>query len=82
MIHVANGWDQSFVNYFYTGILREGALSLDDIDIMGFSFYPFFNNKATLEALNATMHDITPKYKKVSQTFNDTIFQKAHNKIL
>ncbi|KZT28117.1 glycoside hydrolase family 53 protein [Neolentinus lepideus HHB14362 ss-1] len=64
MIHLANGWDQSGVTSFYKNVFIPGALSPNDVDIMGFSFYPFYNTRATLSALQSSMSSITKAYGK------------------
>ncbi|TFK49440.1 arabinogalactan endo-1,4-beta-galactosidase [Heliocybe sulcata] len=64
MIHLANGWDQSGVTSFYQNVFIQGALSASDVDIMGFSFYPFYDTRATLSALQSSMAAITKAYGK------------------
>ncbi|KAF8875399.1 endogalactanase [Gymnopilus junonius] len=64
MIHLANGWDSSAVSSFYSQIFMPGQLSLSDIDVMGFSFYPFYGTGATLSALQSSLQNIINKYEK------------------
>ena len=65
VVHIDNGWDSSRVSYFFNGIFVPGALSTSDVDILGFSFYPFYNTGATLNALKSSMQNIVSKYNKV-----------------
>ena len=66
VVHIANGWDSGDVNYFWNGIFVPGALATSDVDIMGFSFYPFYGTGATLSALQSSMNGIISKYNKVT----------------
>ncbi|KAG5220627.1 glycoside hydrolase family protein [Salix suchowensis] len=47
MVHLADGWDTGTINWFYGGIFLQGQFAREDIDILGFSFYPFYNTRAT-----------------------------------
>ncbi|KAF7973600.1 hypothetical protein HWV62_14760 [Athelia sp. TMB] len=64
MIHLANGWEESAVASFYKQIFRAGEFATTDIDIMGFSFYPFYDTGATLSALEASLKSIYSSYGK------------------
>jgi arabinogalactan endo-1,4-beta-galactosidase len=65
VVHIANGWDSGSVSSFWNGILVPGALSTSDVDIFGFSFYPFYGTGATLDALKSSLNNIISKYNKV-----------------
>ena len=65
MIHLANGWDESAIANFYENVFQPGAFAITDIDIMGFSFYPFFGTGATLDALQTSLTSIYSTYWKV-----------------
>ncbi|KAF2457284.1 Arabinogalactan endo-1,4-beta-galactosidase [Lineolata rhizophorae] len=64
MIHVDNGWNWGDQQYFYDSILRTGAISLDDFDVMGVSYYPFYNEAATLSALRDSLARMASTYGK------------------
>ncbi|PFH48046.1 glycoside hydrolase family 53 protein [Amanita thiersii Skay4041] len=64
MIHLANGWDLGGINFFYGGIFIPGELALSDIDIMGFSFYPFYGTGATLSALRSSLGSVVSQFNK------------------
>lgn len=64
VIHIANGWDTSSVDAFFSGIFVPGALSTSDVDVLGFSFYPFYGTGATFSALSTTLNGIVSKYNK------------------
>ncbi|TRM64900.1 glycoside hydrolase family 53 protein [Schizophyllum amplum] len=65
IVHLANGWDKSAMSSFYSQVLDyQGALTADDIDVMGFSFYPFYNTKATLANLRSSLSSIHSTYGK------------------
>ena len=73
VIHLANGWDQADVSWFYSGIFNvsetgEGlgcGLTHSDVDVMGFSFYPFYGTNATLSNLDSSMEYVISTYNKV-----------------
>lgn len=65
VVHIDNGWDSGRVSSFFGGIFVAGALSTSDVDIFGFSFYPFYNTGATLNALKSSMQNIVSKFNKV-----------------
>ncbi|KAF9525059.1 endogalactanase [Crepidotus variabilis] len=64
MIHLADGWSSSAVSSFFTQVFRQGELATTDVDILGFSFYPFYNTGATLSSLQSSLTNIINKYGK------------------
>lgn len=58
MIHLADGWDDSEMSWWFSGVFIQGALSTDDIDMIGVSFYPFYNADATLTALTTSLTNL------------------------
>ncbi|KAI9567399.1 glycoside hydrolase family 53 protein [Boletus coccyginus] len=72
VIHLANGWDQASISWFYTGIFNksetgeglECGLTHSDVDVMGFSFYPFYGTSATLSNLRSSMDYVVSTYDK------------------
>ncbi|KDR73065.1 hypothetical protein GALMADRAFT_73049 [Galerina marginata CBS 339.88] len=64
MIHLANGWDKNAVSSFYSQVFIPGQLSPADVDVMGFSFYPFYGTGATLSNLKSSLQNIISKYGK------------------
>lgn len=68
VIHIANGWDSSGVNFFYDGIFVTGALSTSDVDVQGFSSYPFYGTNATLDNLKSTLTGMINTFNKVRFT--------------
>ncbi|KDR70400.1 hypothetical protein GALMADRAFT_76073 [Galerina marginata CBS 339.88] len=64
MIHLANGWNLTAVSNFYSRVFIPGQLSPNDIDVMGFSIYPFRESAATLSALESSLQNITLTYEK------------------
>lgn len=69
IIHLANGWDTASVDSFYSNIFIPGELALADVDVMGFSFYPFYGTGATFTALETTLNGVVSKYDKVINFF-------------
>lgn len=69
MIHLANGWDGNAVSSFYSQVFIQGQLSLADVDVMGFSFYPFYGTGATLSNLKSSLQNIISKYGKVRPSY-------------
>ncbi|KAL1712710.1 glycoside hydrolase family 53 protein [Schizophyllum commune] len=65
VVHLANGWDKSSVSNWYSKVLDfQGAFTTDDVDVMGFSFYPFYNTGATLANLRSSLSSIQSTYGK------------------
>lgn len=64
MIHLDNGWDWSEQEYFYTTVLAEGPLLATDFDVVGVSYYPFYDSSATLSALKNSLKNIASKWAK------------------
>jgi len=64
VIHLANGWDAEGVSSFYEQIFIPGELALADVDVMGFSFYPFYGTGATLSALQSSLQAMVTQYAK------------------
>ncbi|KAF7558882.1 hypothetical protein G7046_g5273 [Stylonectria norvegica] len=64
MIHLDNGWDWSTQEIFYTNVLAQGPLVLGDFDMMGVSYYPFYNEKATLANLKSSLTKMASKWSK------------------
>ena len=58
LIHLANGWDWSGLNSWFSNVYVPGALSADQVDIIGVSFYPFYDAGATLAALKASLTNL------------------------
>ncbi|KAJ7248579.1 endogalactanase [Mycena haematopus] len=64
IVHLANGWDAEGVSSFYDQIFIAGEFALADVDVMGFSFYPFYGTGATLSALKSSLQAMVTKYGK------------------
>ncbi|KZT05654.1 glycoside hydrolase family 53 protein [Laetiporus sulphureus 93-53] len=62
LIHLANGWDWSGLEYFFGGIFISGALELSEVDMMGVSFYPFYGTDATLANLSISLTNLVNEY--------------------
>ncbi len=65
VIHIANGWNRSAVQSFFQQIFIAGQLATSDVDVMGFSMYPFYDAGATLSALKSSLTNIVSLYGKV-----------------
>jgi len=64
MIHLADGWSWSEVSYFFNTVLGEGTLVSSDFDLIGLSYYPFYNSAATLSSFKSSLADISSTYGK------------------
>jgi arabinogalactan endo-1,4-beta-galactosidase len=64
MIHIDNGWKWDTQKYFYTTVLGEGTLNASDFDIMGVSYYPFYNSQATLANLKTSLTNMVSTWGK------------------
>jgi len=71
MIHIDNGYNWATQSTFYDNIFKTNSFTLDDFDIQGVSFYPFYGTSATLANLKSSLTQMATKYKKeviVSET--------------
>lgn len=57
-LHLANGWDWGTLQWFFNGIFIQGALDKSEINMIGVSFYPFYNSKATLSSLKSSLNNL------------------------
>ena len=65
LIHLANGWDWSDLEYWYEGVFSiQGALTASEVDIMGVSFYPFYGTNATFDNLQYSLTNLANAYGK------------------
>ncbi|KDQ11602.1 glycoside hydrolase family 53 protein [Botryobasidium botryosum FD-172 SS1] len=64
MIHLADGWKLSSLQSWYKGIQIQGGFSMSDVDIMGFSMYPFYGTSATLSNLQNSLNTLANTYGK------------------
>ncbi|KAL4896477.1 putative arabinogalactan endo-beta-1,4-galactanase A [Aspergillus ambiguus] len=65
LIHLDNGWDWSAQQYFYDTVLADGtALVASDFDLIGVSYYPFYDAAATLAALQDSLGRLRRSYGK------------------
>ncbi|KAM5535469.1 hypothetical protein V8D89_010806 [Ganoderma adspersum] len=64
LIHLANGWDWSGLDAWFSGVYVPGALSADQVDLIGVSFYPFYDAGATLAALKTSLTNAANSFGK------------------
>ncbi|CAK7198585.1 hypothetical protein SEUCBS139899_001248 [Sporothrix eucalyptigena] len=65
MIHLDNGWSWSAQKGFYSRVLGSGlALQTSDFDMMGVSYYPFYNAGATLASLRSSLQNMAETWGK------------------
>ncbi|KAI0016076.1 family 53 glycosyl hydrolase [Xylariomycetidae sp. FL0641] len=64
MLHLDNGWDWDTQEWFYSSVLAEGPLETSDFDMMGVSYYPFYNEEATLSNLQTTLSNMASTWGK------------------
>lgn len=64
MIHLDNGWDWGTQQYFYQKVLSQGTLVESDFDMMGVSYYPFYNSGATLASLKTSLTNMANTWGK------------------
>ncbi|OJJ02117.1 hypothetical protein ASPVEDRAFT_133408 [Aspergillus versicolor CBS 583.65] len=65
--HLAHGDDSELQHWFYDLVLGTGLLSIDDWDVIAVSFYPFWGQGATMEALTASLTSLSTQYNKEVQ---------------
>lgn len=64
MIHLDNGWKWTDQQYFYDTVLKQGPLVSSDFDMIGVSYYPFYNSAATLASLKDSLSRLSSTYGK------------------
>ncbi|KAH6898007.1 arabinogalactan endo-1,4-beta-galactosidase [Thelonectria olida] len=64
MIHLDNGWSWDTQNYFYTKVFAAGYITAADVDIMGVSYYPFYNSAATISSLKTSLKNMASAWGK------------------
>uniref|UniRef100_K3WHU0 arabinogalactan endo-beta-1,4-galactanase n=1 Tax=Globisporangium ultimum (strain ATCC 200006 / CBS 805.95 / DAOM BR144) TaxID=431595 RepID=K3WHU0_GLOUD len=64
MIHLDNGWKLPTILHFFEGLFGTGIVKTSDVDVLGFSFYPFYGTGATIEALTTSLTTLANIYKK------------------
>ncbi|RLN70386.1 hypothetical protein BBJ28_00018675 [Nothophytophthora sp. Chile5] len=64
MIHLDNGWKYETVSWFLEGLFAEGTVTTDDVDVFGFSYYPYYSTDATLSALTSSLTQVANTYNK------------------
>jgi arabinogalactan endo-1,4-beta-galactosidase len=60
MVHLANGGDNALYRSFFDSLIVENKVN--DFDIIGLSYYPFWHGK--LEQLENNMNDVSARYNK------------------
>ncbi|KAI0701700.1 arabinogalactan endo-1,4-beta-galactosidase [Earliella scabrosa] len=64
LIHLANAWNWSDISWWFKNVYIQGALSADKVDIIGLSFYPFYDSGATLSALKSSLTNTANTFNK------------------
>ncbi|TFK26612.1 arabinogalactan endo-1,4-beta-galactosidase [Coprinopsis marcescibilis] len=64
MVHLANGWNNAAVTSFFNNVFLPGKLTTSDVDVLGFSFYPFYGTSATLNNLRTSLTNIANRLAK------------------
>lgn len=64
MLHLDNGWNYETQQWWYDTVLKQGPLTTSDFDVQGVSYYPFYNEAATLGKLKSSLASMKQKYGK------------------
>ncbi|KAK3711075.1 hypothetical protein LTR37_009862 [Vermiconidia calcicola] len=64
MIHLDNGWNWDTQQWWYDTVLEQGPLASSDFDIQGVSYYPFYNEDATITSLTSSLTNMIARYGK------------------
>lgn len=69
MVHLDNGWDWEAIQGFFDNVLDnssagDNTLASSDFDLIGLSYYPFYDSQATLSALQTSLANIQKTYSK------------------
>ena len=64
MIHLNNGWDKATLTWWFQGLFGTGIVTASDVDVFGFSFYPFYGTDATISNLQSALEALASTYSK------------------
>lgn len=64
MVHLDNGWKWDTQKWWYESVLKAGPFLISDFDMMGVSYYPFYNEQATLTNLWSTLRNMASTWGK------------------
>jgi arabinogalactan endo-1,4-beta-galactosidase len=64
MVHTDNGWKWDTQKWFFDTLLAQGPFYASDYDMIGVSYYPFYNQQATLANLKSSLSQMASRYKK------------------
>jgi arabinogalactan endo-1,4-beta-galactosidase len=64
MLHLDNGWNYETQQWWYDTLLKQGPFTSADFDVQGVSYYPFYNEQATLAKLKTSLTSMKQKYGK------------------
>lgn len=65
MVHLDNGWKSDTQTWWYDTVLNSGGgFWTTDFDVIGVSYYPFYNSAATLSSLSSSLSTISSKWNK------------------
>ncbi|KAI9661879.1 MAG: hypothetical protein M1821_009118 [Bathelium mastoideum] len=64
MIHLNNGWDKATLTWWFSSLFATGKVATSDVDVLGFSFYPFYGTEATISNLQASLNSLASTYNK------------------
>ncbi|KAJ6262566.1 hypothetical protein Dda_3377 [Drechslerella dactyloides] len=64
MVHLDNGWDWGTQQWWYDTVLSQGPFLRTDFDMIGVSYYPFYNSNAYLGSLQYSLQQLSSKYGK------------------
>ncbi|QRD93644.1 family 53 glycosyl hydrolase [Aspergillus flavus] len=67
LTHLAHGWNSELQHWFYDLVLNTGYLTIDDWDVIAVSFYPFWGEGATMDALTQSLNSLATQYRKEVQ---------------
>lgn len=64
ILHLDNGWNFETQKWWYDTVLEQGPLTMEDFDVQGVSYYPFYNGEATLGRLKESLTAMRQEYGK------------------
>ncbi|KAI9912495.1 hypothetical protein PsorP6_006187 [Peronosclerospora sorghi] len=59
--YLDNGWNSEAVTSFFKGLFAEGTVTIDDVDVFGFSIYPINNMNATCSHTLSESFPVSPE---------------------
>ncbi|KAJ3124199.1 hypothetical protein HK098_001314 [Nowakowskiella sp. JEL0407] len=64
MLHLQDGYKWDTMQWFLDSLFAQSKFPSSNVDLLGFSYYPFYSSDATLSALKNSLTNVANKYGK------------------